>query len=130
MALQVELVSPERILFSGEADAVTARTIGGDIAFLAGHAPFLGVLDIGAVTIRGAGGAPDTVLAVHGGFVEVNGESVIILSDSAELAESIDVARAESRLAELERGEGLDPGELPEAAIKRQRVRIEVGSRD
>ena len=46
--MQVELVSPERILFSGEADMVICRTVdGGDIAFLAGHAPFLGALTSG-----------------------------------------------------------------------------------
>ena len=46
MALQVELVSPERILYSGEADMVVCRTIdGGELAFLTGHAPFLGALD-------------------------------------------------------------------------------------
>ena len=50
MTLQVELVSPERILWTGEADMVIARTVGGgDIAFLSGHAPFVGALDIGKV---------------------------------------------------------------------------------
>ena len=46
MSLQVELVSPERILYSGQADMVIARTVGGgEIAFLTGHAPFVGALD-------------------------------------------------------------------------------------
>ena len=68
--MQVELVSPERILFSGEADdGACARTIGGgDIAFLTGHAPFIGALDIDPVVIRLADGT-DEVVAVHGGFV-------------------------------------------------------------
>ena len=53
MTLHVDLVSPERILYSGEADLVIARTVGGgDIAFLGGHAPFVGALDIATVTIR------------------------------------------------------------------------------
>ena len=50
--MQVELVSPERILYSGEADTVIARTIGGgELAFLTGHAPFVGALEIATVTI-------------------------------------------------------------------------------
>ena len=69
MALQVELVSPERILFSGEAEMVIARTVGGgDIAFLTGHAPFLGALDVGVVRIQVPGGAKEERAAVHGGF--------------------------------------------------------------
>ena len=51
MALQVELVSPERILWSGEAEMVVARTSDGDIAFLTGHSPFIGALGIGAVVV-------------------------------------------------------------------------------
>jgi F-type H+-transporting ATPase subunit epsilon len=128
VALQVELVSPERILFSGEADSVSARTTGGDITFLTGHAPFLGVLGIGAVTVRLADGTEE-VAAVHGGFVEVNGESVIILSDVAELSSQIDVARAEARLAELQRGDGEDDADERAQALRRQQVRIDVAGR-
>ena len=94
--MQVELVSPERILYSGEADTVIARTIGGgELAFLTGHAPFVGALDIATVTIRSAEG--DEVVAVHGGFVEVSNDVVTILSDVAELASQIDVERAHER---------------------------------
>jgi F-type H+-transporting ATPase subunit epsilon len=94
MTMQVELVSPERILFSGEATMVQARTLGGgDIAFLTGHAPFIGALAVDQVTIRLVDGS-DEVAAVHGGFVSVSGESVKILSDLAELKSTIDVERA------------------------------------
>jgi F-type H+-transporting ATPase subunit epsilon len=93
MTLQVELVSPERILYSGEADMVVARTVGGgELAFLTGHAPFVGALDIATVTIRSSQG--DEVVAVHGGFVEVSNNTVTILSDVAELGSQIDVERA------------------------------------
>lgn len=128
MPLQVELVSPERILFSGEAEMVTARTTGGDIAFLAGHAPFLGILGIGAVTVKGVDGS-ESVAAVHGGFVEVNDDNVIILSDVAELADQIDVARAEARLAELQRPGGDEDDAEAAAALRRQQVRLEVAGR-
>ena len=98
MALQVELVSPERILYSGEAEMVIARTAGGDIAFLTGHAPFVGVLGIGKVIVREVAGT-SVVAAVHGGFVEIKDNRVSILSDVAELSTQIDVARARDALS-------------------------------
>ena len=116
MALQVELVSPERILFSGEAEMVIARTTGGDIAFLTGHAPFVGVLGIGVVTIQLVGGGREKA-AVHGGFVEVRDNRVIILSDVAELSEHIDVERAR---------EALTNAADDETARRRAEVRLEV----
>ena len=94
MTMQVELVSPERTLFTGEATMVQARTLGGgDIAFLTGHAPFIGALAVDQVIIRLADGS-DEVAAVHGGFVSVNDDHVKILSDLAELKSQIDVDRA------------------------------------
>src|SRR5205823_12959771 len=71
LTMQVDLVSPERILWSGEADMVVCRTTDGDIAFLSNHAPFIGALDIGLVKIEEPGGQ-QTRFAVHGGFVEVS----------------------------------------------------------
>ena len=97
MSLQVELVSPERILYSGVADMVIARTAGGDIAFLTGHAPFVGALGIGKVVIRETAGTSVTA-AVYGGFIEIKDNRVSILSDVAELASQIDVARAREAL--------------------------------
>ena len=119
--MQVELVSPERILYSGEADMVIARTTEGDIAFLPGHAPFIGSLGTGPVSIHLAGGGVQNV-AVHGGFVEVSGGSVTILSDVAELAEQIDVPRAEAALA---RATGA-PAEDEEAAAARARAQLRI----
>ena len=86
MALQVELVSPERILYSGEADMVVCRTIeGGEIAFLTGHAPFLGALDESEVRIKASGSGTDTSAHIAGGFVEVRDDRVIILAVEAEV---------------------------------------------
>ena len=94
MPLAVELVSPERTLFSGDASMVRARTVGGgDIAFLEGHAPFVGALADWVVEITLSEGGKETA-AVHGGFVEVSAGHVKILSDLAELASQIDVERA------------------------------------
>ena len=120
--MQVELVSPERILYSGEADMVIARTVGGgDIAFLPGHAPFVGALEIATVTLRTSEG--DQLVAVHGGFVEVSNDTVTILSDVAELAEQIDVGRAERARAEAETRHEHEDGEAT-AALRRAHVRL------
>ncbi|HEY8527352.1 MAG TPA: ATP synthase F1 subunit epsilon [Acidimicrobiales bacterium] len=123
MPLQVDLVSPERILYQGEAEMVIARTVGGgDIAFLAGHAPFVGALEIAQVTIRTASG--DQVAAVHGGFVEVSNDTVTILSDVAELSDQIDVERARDAKARAEATLAREHDAEAEAAMRRAHVRL------
>src|SRR5215510_277140 len=93
--MQVEVVAPERVIFSGEATMVVTRTLdGGEIAFLPGHAPFLGALVENHTRITLADGSILDV-AVHGGFVQVAGNTVSILSDVAELADQIDRERAQ-----------------------------------
>ena len=124
MALQVELVSPERILYSGEADMVIARTVGGgDIAFLPGHAPFVGALEIATATIRTTEGA-DELVAVHGGFVEVSNDIVTILSDVAELSSQIDVERAREAKDKAEQRLQADHDAEAEGAARRAHVRL------
>jgi F-type H+-transporting ATPase subunit epsilon len=123
--LRVDLVSPERILFSGEAEMVIARTAGGDIAFLTGHAPFLGALGIGAVRIQKVGGGEEQA-AVHGGFIEVKDDRVIILSDVAELKSQIDVDRARRAAEEAERRARAEDDAEAEAALRRANVRLAV----
>ena len=126
MAMHVELVSPERILYSGDAEMVICRTIdGGDVAFLAYHAPFLGALEIWSVTVRTTEGQ-DVIAAVHGGFVHVRENEVILLSDVAELADDIDTDRARRAQEAAERREGDADDEEAEAAARRAKVRLEV----
>jgi F-type H+-transporting ATPase subunit epsilon len=92
--LRVDVVSPERVIFSGEATQVITRTLGGgEIAFLAGHAPFLAALTENHTRIFLADGEVLDV-AVHGGFVEVSDNKVSVLSDLAELGSEIDTRRA------------------------------------
>jgi F-type H+-transporting ATPase subunit epsilon len=125
MTLQVDVVSPERILYSGEADMVIARTVGGgDIAFLSGHAPFVGALEVAELKIEREAGENEQV-AVHGGFVEVSDNHVTILSDVAELRSQIDIERAQQQRADAERR--LNDGEASaEADLRRAQVRIAV----
>ncbi|MEM9041632.1 MAG: ATP synthase F1 subunit epsilon [Actinomycetota bacterium] len=102
-SLTVELVSPESVVFSGEANMVITRTLGGgEIAFQAGHAPFVGALVENHARIFLTDGSIQDV-AVHRGFVEVADDRVSILSDNAELAEDIDVDRARDALERHEK---------------------------
>lgn len=129
--MQVELVSPERILWSGQAEMVIARTLGGgDIAFLPGHAPFVGALGTGVLTIRPSGGGSDEKVACHGGFVEVSGSAesstVTILSDVAELSGQIDVQRAREAKERAEAALRTEHDVEAEAALRRANVRLEA----
>ncbi len=102
MPFQVEFVSPETILYSGEGTQVVARTRGGgEIAFLAGHEPFIGSLQASEVRVTEAGGDIQS-FAVRSGFVSVTGEKVTVLSDEATAAADIDRAIAEADLAAAE----------------------------
>ena len=127
MTMQVQIVSPERILWTGEAEMVTARTIeGGDISFQTGHAPFVGALQIGKVIIRPADADP-IVFAVHGGFVEVSNNEISLLSDVSEPVSGIDIGRAEAAVANAKAAlaeDPLDPAALD--ALKRAELRLEV----
>jgi F-type H+-transporting ATPase subunit epsilon len=123
--MEVQLVSPERILYTGEANFVLVRTLGGgDIAFLDNHAPFIGALDISVVRIRQENGS-ELHVAVHGGFVEVSNNRVTILSDVAELAGSVDTERARrAKAAAEERLRSNAEDEDAAAALKRAEVRL------
>ena len=96
----VAVVSPEKVLYSGEADMVITRTAGGgEIAFQAGHSAFLGVLVENHTRVFQTDGEVQDI-AVHRGFVEVSGNptKISLLSDTAELAGDIDVERAKEAM--------------------------------
>lgn len=122
--MQVELVSPEKVIFSGEATQVITRTLGGgEIAFLPGHAPFLGALVENHTRITLADGSVLDV-AVHGGFVQVSGNTVSILSDTAELGENVDRARAQRAKEAAEEAHRLEPMADTAAALARAHARL------
>lgn len=129
MTFQVELVSPESISYSGEAEMVIARTLeGGDIAFQPGHVPFIGVLAVWSVDVIRSDGARDTI-AVHQGFIQVAGTKVSILSDVSESADDIDVARAEEARSGAEQALAADREDEDAAgALARAELRLRVAS--
>ena len=132
MSLEVELVSPERIAFSGQASMVVCRTTAGDIAFQPGHIPFIGVLQTHPVKVVGTDGT-ETTIAVHQGFVEVSPAAddgstrVTILSDVAELADSIDAERARAAKERAEAALQADPDDpSAQSSLRRAEVRLAV----
>jgi F-type H+-transporting ATPase subunit epsilon len=113
----VELVSVERMIWSGEATIVIARTTEGELGVLPGHAPLLGQLaDGGVVTIRREDG-DDLVVAAHGGFLSVTDEGVSILAELAEISGEIDADRARQAL-ERARGAGDDDEDAKQAELR------------
>jgi len=127
--MKVELVSPEQVLYEGEAKMVVVRTLGGgDIAFEDNHAPFLGALDTWPARVKFEDGSQEW-FAVHGGFVEVSHNHVIILSDIAELPKQIEVERAQAAKARAEEALRADPEDaVAQAALTRADVRLEVAA--
>jgi F-type H+-transporting ATPase subunit epsilon len=125
----VQLVSPEQILFQGEGKMVVVRTLGGgDIAFEDNHAPFLGALADWPARVKFEDGT-QAWFAVHGGFVEVSHNQVIILSDVAEPADGIDVTRATDAKARAEEAlRANDEDDEASAALARASVRLEVAA--
>jgi F-type H+-transporting ATPase subunit epsilon len=149
-----ELVTPERVLFSGDAEAVIMRVDGGDTTFLANHSDFIGSVDICVVRIQaataGAGSGPaagvapaevgrggsgaeaestslgEVRAAVHGGFVKVAENKVTIVAGVAELADEIDVGRAQRALEAAEAAEAASGADEAAAAAVRARVRLEA----
>jgi F-type H+-transporting ATPase subunit epsilon len=95
--MNVELVAPDRMIWSGEAEMVIARTTEGDIGILPGHEPVLGVLVESPVRIRRSA-EDELVAAVHGGFLSVSKNGVSVLAEVVELAEEIDASRARQAL--------------------------------
>jgi F-type H+-transporting ATPase subunit epsilon len=124
--MNVELVAPDRVVWSGEAEMVIARTTEGDIGILANHEPMLGVLVENPVRIKREGEG-ELVAAVLGGFLSVSRDQVSILAESVELADEIDAGEARQ---ELERAQGGDDEES-KAAVRRATARLRtIGESD
>ncbi|MFT4189629.1 MAG: F0F1 ATP synthase subunit epsilon [Aeromicrobium sp.] len=97
--LQVELVAADRVVWSGEAERVLARTASGDLGVLANHAPLLSVLVPGVVEIESADG--ERVRAAVGeGFLSVADNRVSVLSEDTFLASELDEATLKAELAQ------------------------------
>ena len=125
--LQVELVAVERMIWSGEASMVIARTTEGELGVLPGHAPLLGELAPGGVVRIRPDSGDELVVAAHGGFLSVTEKGVSILAETAEIASEIDVERAREALRRAE-ADGDDPD--AQAAARRAQSRLRAAGQD
>ncbi len=133
MPLRVEIITQDRKLYDGDADIVVARGIEGEMGILPQHAPLVTALAYGEVRVKKDG--VEELFAVGGGVLQVGNDHVIILADSAEHAEEIDMTRAEHARERartmMESAPPTDPGQQAalEAAIKRADLRLKVARR-
>ena len=124
--LQVEMVAADRVVWSGQATSIFARTAEGEIGILSNHAPILSLLVEGVVEVRDESGER-VVAAVDAGFLSVANNRVSILAESAELSSEIDVEHAR---AELDRAKSAaaDDDEAA-AAVRRAEARLRAVDR-
>jgi len=123
--LQVELVAADRLVWSGEAKVVNARTAGGEIGILANHMPILSLLAAGVVEVETPDGE-SWVAAVDEGFISVAGNRVSILASHAEMATDIDADQARRELDEA-KGDGDEDRQGSE--VRRLEARVKAAER-
>jgi len=112
-SLHFELVSPEKLVFSGEVEQVDVPGVEGDFGVLAGHAPYVSTLRPGILTVHKAGG-PEKII-VLGGFAEVSDKGLTVLAELADTQADFDrtvlearIRETEERIAKTEPGSELD----------------------
>ncbi len=131
-ALRLEIVTPDQVVLSSDVEYVGAPGVDGEFGVLAGHIPLLTALSIGTLVYRI--GNKDYMAFVAGGFAEVADNKITILAQAAELAENIDVeraekakARAEERLQNAKHQDGIDIVRA-ENAMKRAIMRLKIAN--
>jgi F-type H+-transporting ATPase subunit epsilon len=130
--LLLEIVTPERLAYSAEVDAVSCPGIEGELGVLPHHAPLLSTLGIGELRIRRAG--EEEYFAIAGGFLQVRPDKVVVMAELADLSSEIDLEAAEAARREAERaiqGGFEEPADLARAraAMERALLRIRVAER-
>ena len=129
MKLQLDIVTPERELFSSKVDIVLAPGPQGQLGILPNHAPLITVLGEGVLVTRR--GEEEYSFAIHGGYMQVLPDQVIVLADVAESADEIDVERAMAARRQAEELLKKEPPPEERAAaiqaLRRSLVRIKVG---
>jgi F-type H+-transporting ATPase subunit epsilon len=128
----LEIVTPERLVFSEEVDAVTLPGSEGELGVLPHHAPLVSTLGIGELRIRRGG--EEELFAIAGGFLQVRPDKVVVMAETADIASEIDLEKAQQARAEAEKAlesgfeEGADLA-AARAALQQALLRIRVGER-
>ena len=130
--IRLDIVTAERQVYSEDVDEVVAPGVEGQLGILPHHSPLMTMLAPGELLVKQDGA--ELNLAVSGGFMEVRPDRVIILADTAEKAEEIDLARAEearkrAEQAKAEAPAGAEASLAAEAALQRALARLKVARR-
>lgn len=130
--VQVDIVTPEHIVYEGEVKMVIARGVEGELGVMPGHTPLVTPLKIGVLRLLKDGG--EQLIAISGGFLEVRPDKVTVLAETAELPEDIDLERAkaaqETAQQRLETIEKTDRDyKITKLALERATNRINVAQK-
>ncbi|MXZ40369.1 MAG: ATP synthase F1 subunit epsilon [Caldilineaceae bacterium SB0666_bin_21] len=133
MPIKVEIVTPERLLMSRDADMVTLPGESGQMGVMGGHAPLMTTLVTGEIILHANDDEQDA-LFVNGGIAEVRPDVVTILADVAERVDDIDIQRAEAARARAEASVAEAGGvasapPVHVAALRRSQVRLRIARR-
>ena len=128
--INLKIATPERVVFKDEVDSITLPTMQGQITILPNHIPLISVLKSGEILIKKVD--EQILMSVSGGFIEVLSTKVVILADTAEKSEEIDIKRAEEaikRAQELKKTRSSDAREFTalKIQIEKELVRVRVG---
>lgn len=130
-SFQLEIRTPEKLIYEGEVTSVQAPGVEGNFQILAGHTPFLTALDVGEIRIRESSDTPQ-LMATTGGVFEVLRTGVTALVETAEWASEIDVSRAEEARDRAQEQLTSNAPDLnrprAEAALARAKNRIKVAN--
>lgn len=129
-SIELSVVTPERQLLRESVVEVVLPGARGELGILPGHAPLMTELGIGELTYRKEGGSPTGGIAISQGFVEILGNRVTVLAETAERAAEIDIVRAEAAKARAEKklasGDANIDWDLAVVALQRALIRIQV----
>lgn len=95
-SIKLKVVTPEKTVVDLEVYQATLPVEGGEVTVLPNHIPYIGAIKSGEILLRKTAGGEEVSLATSGGFVEFHDNTLVILADTAERAEEIDLARAEA----------------------------------
>lgn len=127
----IQVVSPDRVFFEDDIDMLEVKTTEGEIGVLAGHIPLTSIIAPGVMRL--IDGSETKEAAVHDGFIEILPDKVIILAESCEWPEEIDINRAREAKTRAERRLKGSEGQINEAraefALRKALTRIELGEK-
>ena len=130
-SMRLEIVTAERVVYSEDVNILVAPGIDGELAILPRHAPLLTMLKPGEIKVTRDG--EESYIAVGGGFLEVLGDKVTILADTAEHAEEIDLQRSEEALQRAQESVATSVSdtdlERAVASMRRSQARLKVARR-